>query len=106
MAGSSRSGYRAGASTARSANTKAASAIHSASEAVSAIRYLGAKTPRALPRQGRNRHQTQCLLSPVLHAALAFLRLLAATTLAVYKPRGMAPYGRRKRRERRTPLVP
>jgi hypothetical protein len=37
--------------------------------------------------------------SPVLHAALALLLLLVATTLAVYKPRGMTPYGQRKQRE-------
>ena len=43
--------------------------------------------------------------SPVLHAALALLLLLAATTLAVYKPRGMTPWGRRKN-EQRTLLVP
>jgi hypothetical protein len=34
--------------------------------------------------------------SPALHAALALLMLLAATVLAVYKPRGMTGYGRRK----------
>jgi hypothetical protein len=34
--------------------------------------------------------------SPLLHAALAFLLLLVATTLAVYKPRGVTPYGQRK----------
>jgi uncharacterized membrane protein len=33
--------------------------------------------------------------SPVLHAALALLLLLAATILAVYKPEGLTPYGRR-----------
>jgi hypothetical protein len=38
--------------------------------------------------------------SPVLHAALAVLLLLVATVLAVYKPRGLTPYGRRKLRER------
>jgi hypothetical protein len=37
--------------------------------------------------------------SPLLHAGLALLLLLAATTLAVYKPRGMTPYGQRKQRE-------
>jgi DMSO/TMAO reductase YedYZ heme-binding membrane subunit len=35
--------------------------------------------------------------SPVLHAALALVLLLVATTLAVYKPRGITPYGQRKR---------
>jgi hypothetical protein len=39
--------------------------------------------------------------SPVLHAALALLLLLAATTLAVYKPRGLTPYGQRKQRAAR-----
>jgi hypothetical protein len=40
--------------------------------------------------------------SPALHAGLALLLLLAATTLAVYKPRGMTPYGQRKQLEQRT----
>jgi hypothetical protein len=35
--------------------------------------------------------------SPTLHAGAALL-LLAATTLAVYKPRGLTRYGRRKQR--------
>jgi hypothetical protein len=38
--------------------------------------------------------------SPLLHAALALLLLLVATTLAAYKPRGPTPYGQRKQRER------
>ncbi len=37
----------------------------------------------------------------VVHAAGGLLVLLAATTLSVYKPWGMTPYGRRKQRERR-----
>ncbi|MGH2358186.1 MAG: hypothetical protein ACRDGJ_09270 [Candidatus Limnocylindria bacterium] len=37
----------------------------------------------------------------LLHAALALLLLLVATALAVYKPRGMTPYGQRKQREQR-----
>lgn len=40
--------------------------------------------------------------SPLLHAAAALLLLLVATTLAVYKPRGLTPYGRRKQRKERT----
>jgi hypothetical protein len=36
--------------------------------------------------------------SPALHAALALLLLLVATTLAVYKPAGLTWYGRRKQR--------
>jgi hypothetical protein len=39
--------------------------------------------------------------SPLLHAGLALLLLLVATTLAVYKPRGLTPYGQRKEREQR-----
>jgi hypothetical protein len=39
--------------------------------------------------------------SPVLHASTALLLLLVATTLSVYKPRGITPYGWRKRQERR-----
>jgi hypothetical protein len=45
-------------------------------------------------------------VSPLLHAALALLLLVVATTLAVYKPRGLTPYGRRKQREQRTALAP
>jgi len=39
--------------------------------------------------------------SPVLHAGIALLLLLVATTLAVYKPRGMTRYGQRKQHEQR-----
>jgi hypothetical protein len=34
--------------------------------------------------------------SPLLHAGAALLLLLVATGLAVYKPRGMTPYGQRR----------
>jgi hypothetical protein len=34
--------------------------------------------------------------SPVLHATLALMLLLAATALAIYKPFGMTPYGARQ----------
>jgi hypothetical protein len=37
----------------------------------------------------------------MLHAALALRVLLVATTLAVYKPRGMTRYGWRKQHEHR-----
>ena len=37
--------------------------------------------------------------SPALHAGGAVLLLLVATTLAVYKPRGLTPYGLRKQHE-------
>jgi hypothetical protein len=37
--------------------------------------------------------------SPVLHAGAALLLLLVATTLSVYKPRGITPYGWRKQHE-------
>jgi hypothetical protein len=34
--------------------------------------------------------------SPMIHASLAFILLLAATVLGVYKPMGMTAYGRRQ----------
>ena len=37
--------------------------------------------------------------SPIIHAALALIVLLIATVLAIYKPRGMTPYGWRKQQE-------
>jgi hypothetical protein len=39
--------------------------------------------------------------SPLLHAAAALGLLLAAAVLAIYKPKGLTPYGRRKQNERR-----
>lgn len=33
--------------------------------------------------------------SPVIHASAALVLMLVATTLSVYKPRGVTPYGRR-----------
>lgn len=44
--------------------------------------------------------------SPLVHAALALVLLLVATALAVYKPRGMTRYGRRKQREEPEPSRP
>ena len=44
--------------------------------------------------------------SPMVHAALALVLLVVATVLAVYKPRGVTPYGRRKRREEPAPSGP
>lgn len=37
--------------------------------------------------------------SPVLHAGAALVLLLVATVLAVYKPRGLTPYGQRRQRD-------
>ena len=37
--------------------------------------------------------------SPIVHAVLALILLLAATVLGVYKPFGMTDYGRRKHKE-------
>jgi hypothetical protein len=39
-------------------------------------------------------------ISPALHAGAALLLLGVATVLAIYKPRGVTPYGWRKERER------
>lgn len=42
--------------------------------------------------------------SPMVHAILALVLLVAATVLAVYKPFGLSPYGSRKLAERRPAL--
>ena len=42
----------------------------------------------------------------VVDAGAALLALLVATTLSVYKPRGITPYGWRKQREQRTASLP
>ena len=44
--------------------------------------------------------------SPALHAVLALAVLLTATVLAVYKPRGITPYGQRKQRKQGALAVP
>jgi hypothetical protein len=44
--------------------------------------------------------------SPVIHAGAALLLLLVATTLAVYKPRGLTRYGYRKLQEQRPASQP
>ena len=44
--------------------------------------------------------------SPIVHAILALVLLLAATVLGVYKPFGMTAYGRRKLLEQRQALAP
>jgi len=38
----------------------------------------------------------------LLHAGVGLLALLVIEALNLYKPRGMTPYGRRKRQEQRT----
>jgi hypothetical protein len=44
--------------------------------------------------------------SPTLHAAAALLLLLVATTLAIYKPRGITRYGQRTQHRQRTLRLP
>jgi hypothetical protein len=44
--------------------------------------------------------------SPVLHSVLALMVLLVATVLAIYKPRGLTPYGWRKQRAQRKGAAP
>ena len=56
---------------------------------------LAAETPAA------DDLATLSTASPALHAGAALLLLLVAIVLAVFKPRGMTPYGWRKQRERR-----
>jgi hypothetical protein len=42
--------------------------------------------------------------SPILHAILALILLVAATVLGVYKPFGMTAYGERRLKEQRHPV--
>jgi uncharacterized membrane protein len=44
--------------------------------------------------------------SPTLHAVLALVLLLVATVLAIYKPRGLTSYGRRKQLEQQKVSTP
>jgi hypothetical protein len=53
-----------------------------------------------LPTLDRLADTTDGNPSPALHAGAALLLLLVATVLAVYKPRGVTPYGWRKLRQR------
>ena len=46
------------------------------------------------------------LRGELLHAGGGLLVLLVTTTLSVYKPRGMTPYGWRKQHEQRTVSQP
>jgi hypothetical protein len=56
--------------------------------------YLGdVATAETLPSRGLRGLRDP---SPTLHASAALLLLLVATTLAIYKPRGMTRYGQRK----------
>jgi hypothetical protein len=50
---------------------------------------------------GELRHPTHAI-----HSGAALLVLLVATVLAVYKPRGVTPYGWRKQHEQRAVLAP
>jgi hypothetical protein len=63
-------------------------------QTLSSLADVAAETP--LPRDDLGVLRSP---SPVLHAGAALLLLLVATTLAVYKPRGMTPYGQRKQQE-------
>jgi uncharacterized membrane protein len=58
------------------------------------LEYL-ADRARAAPSSGADLGSLRNS-SPVLHAGAALLLLLVATTLAVYKPRGLTPYGQRR----------
>jgi uncharacterized membrane protein len=49
---------------------------------------------------------TSGLHGQLLHSGGGVVVLLVTTTLAVYKPRGMTRYGRRRQREERSRLVP
>lgn len=57
------------------------------------LSYLGDRA--AFDGAAPNEQQTA---SPVLHAVAALILLLVATTLSIYKPRGLTRYGQRGRR--------
>jgi hypothetical protein len=65
-------------------------------QTLSALADVAAETTAASEDLGALRSP-----SPMLHAGAALLLLLVATTLAVYKPRGLTPYGLRKQHEPR-----
>ena len=62
------------------------------------IRYLSSVAAEASLSSADLRLQIQMVVA----ASAGLLALLVATTLAVYKPRGMTPYGWRKQHEQRT----
>jgi len=64
---------------------------------VSSLAGMAGETDRA-DRSG--------LPGEILHAGGGLVVLLVTAVLAVYKPRGMTRYGRRKQREQRTVVVP
>jgi hypothetical protein len=68
--------------------------LHQYSAVAMAAKRVLAAAAGTLPSAGRFGTQL------VVDASLALLALLTATTLAVYKPRGLTNYGRRKLRER------
>jgi hypothetical protein len=51
-------------------------------------------------------HLGNLQLQLAVAAGAGLMVLLAATTLGVYKPRGLTPYGRRKQHERRASFQP
>jgi hypothetical protein len=68
----------------------------------------GGRAPWRSRRRTLSSADLGLLRSPtaVVHAGLALLLLLAATALAVYKPRGRTRYGRRQHQERSTVGMP
>jgi hypothetical protein len=62
---------------------------------------LGRLTDVAAETSAADEVATPSDASPALHAGAALVLLLVATALAVFKPRGITPYGWRKQRERR-----
>jgi hypothetical protein len=70
-------------------------------QTLASLAGVAAETP--LPSRGRHGLQDP---SPTLHAAAALLLLLVATTLAIYKPRGMTRYGQRTQHRQRPLRLP
>ena len=67
------------------------------------ILLLYTQTLGSLADVARDTTEVRGAPSPVLHAGAGLLLLLGATVLAVYKPRGVTPYGQRKQREQGPP---
>jgi hypothetical protein len=67
------------------------------------VLLLNSRTASSLADLGRQTEtpDTGGLHGQLLHAGGGSLVLLATTTLAVYKPRGVTPFGRQKQREQR-----
>jgi hypothetical protein len=66
-----------------------------------AIRYMAGAAAERVLASGDLR---QLRIQLAADAGAALLALIMTTTLSVYKPRGLTPYGQRRQREQRSPM--